>query len=154
MERLKEYDELINKLNKTISDTSKTLSDTCRYVVFALLAFVWTLFIKEQFSINIDSILVLFFFILLSIYFIVDIVQYFYTLVRYRIHEKKMIEFLNILIDEGNLSYEQIENNILKSEAYERGKIVKMSYCLFISKFVILGLALICFLFIMKPFFV
>ena len=149
----KEYSDIIDKINDTISYTSKTLSDTCHYVVFALLAFIWTILMKENTIISINDKCVLLFFIFMALYFIIDIAQYFITLVKYCKHANTLYNIINNYKDECNLTGNKIYLIIKNSEAKDRSKINTISFYLFILKLSILALTLLCFLFIMRPYF-
>ena len=150
----KEYNEIVDNINKTISDSSKTLSDTCRYVVFALLAFVWTILMKENTLVSTKDKRVFAFFIGMVVYFIIDIAQYFITVVKYRKHANTLYDVITNLKSENKLTKQEIEQVIKVAEAKERSKINNISYYMFISKLTILAFALLCFLFIIKPYFI
>ena len=150
----KEYNEIVDNINKTISDSSKTLSDTCRYVVFALLAFVWTILMKENTLVSTKDKCVFAFFIGMVVYFIIDIAQYFITIVKYRKHANTLYDVITNLKSENKLTKQEIELIIKVAEAKERSKINNISYYMFISKLTILAFALLCFLFIIKPYFI
>lgn len=150
----KEYNEIVDNINKTISDSSKTLSDTCRYVVFALLAFVWTILMKENTLVSTKDKCVCAFFIGMVVYFIIDIAQYFITVVKYRKHANTLYDVITNLKSENKLTKQEIEQIIKVAEAKERSKINNISYYMFISKLTILAFALLCFLFIIKPYFI
>lgn len=150
----KEYNEIVDNINKTISDSSKTLSDTCRYVVFALLAFVWTILMKENTLVSTKDKCVFAFFIGMVVYFIIDIAQYFITVVKYRKHANTLYDVITNLKSENKLTKQEIEQVIKVAEAKERSKINNISYYMFISKLTILAFALLCFFFIIKPYFI
>lgn len=150
----KGYNEIVDNINKTISDSSKTLSDTCRYVVFALLAFVWTILMKENTLVSTKDKCVFAFFIGMVVYFIIDIAQYFITVVKYRKHANTLYDVITNLKSENKLTKQEIEQVIKVAEAKERSKINNISYYMFISKLTILAFALLCFLFIIKPYFI
>lgn len=150
----KEYNEIVDNINKTILDSSKTLSDTCRYVVFALLAFVWTILMKENTLVSTKDKCVFAFFIGMVVYFIIDIAQYFITIVKYRKHANTLYDVITNLKSENKLTKQEIEQIIKVAEAKERSKINNISYYMFISKLTILAFALLCFLFIIKPYFI
>lgn len=114
--------ELLEHLNKIYVEQLSNCSEICRKIVFAMFAVTWGLSYSDfGFSFSIFFLLVFFF---LTIYLIIDILQFYLTALSYRRHFYKIQDIANKGETEENIKrMEKMKRKTINDKSFKLMKI-------------------------------